>query len=838
VTKNKQKRIFLKKLIIFSISFSAFLFGLFFIALGTIKIPDFRSFEERRVESSTKIYDKTGEIVLYDVHQDVKRTMIPFSDMGANIKNVTVAIEDSEFYKHYGIRLKSIVRGLFSTIFLNKTQGGSTITQQLVKNTLLTSKKTLTRKFKEWVLAIKMEQVMSKEEILGLYLNEVPYGGNMYGIYEASKAFFGKEPRDLTLAESAYLAGVPQAPTYYSPYGKNKDKLEQRKNTVLDRTKELGFISEEEYKKAKAEKVVFLPEEKYGIKAPHFVLYIKEYLEKKYGVDAVERGGLKVTTTIDYNLQKKAEEIVLRHAKENETKFKGKNAALVAIDPKTGQILSMVGSRDYFDKEIDGNFNVTLSHRQPGSSFKPFIYATAFEKGYTPETVVFDLPTEFQTTCDAYGNPGAGHKKDECYMPKNYDNAFRGPITLKNALAQSINVPAIKMLYLVGINDSIKTARDMGINSLTDGSRYGLTLVIGGGEVTPLEMTSAYGVFATNGVRHQHQSILKVEDFNRNILEEFNDKPQQVLSKNTTLQISDIMSDETARIPTFGKKSSLYIDGRDAAVKTGTTNDNKDAWIIGYTPSLVVGVWAGNNDNTSMLKGGAAIAGPIWHEFMVEALKDTPIESFEPPQKNPDFNNLKPTLQGYWQGGESFWLDKISGGLATDMTPKETKIEKVITNVHSILYWVDKSDPLGPSPANPANDPQFNHWEIPVQNWWAGNSYKYPVVSVYSKPGFYDNTHTEANRPVVKIDLPKDEDTVNKNQNVIISVSATGPYSLKKVDFFLNNTLIGVADEYPFSFSFIPSQTDPISTRNEIRVVGYDSAYNNNEAKITLNVNP
>ncbi|MDP3958291.1 MAG: transglycosylase domain-containing protein, partial [bacterium] len=368
--------------------------ALFALWAGSLKIPDLGTFEERRVENSTKIYDRTGKILLYDVHQNIKRTVIPYSDMGANIKNATVAIEDRDFYEHGGVRFRSVIRAILVNLHLwpgYAGQGGSTITQQVIKNALLTKEKKISRKVKEWILATKLEQTMSKEDILTLYLNESPYGGPVYGIGEAASYYFGKRPSDLTVAEAAYLAALPQAPTYYSPYGKHRDELERRKNLVLSKMRELGFITAEEHAAAQGETVVFVPQYEGGAKALHFVMWVREYLAETYGEEAL-LSGLKVTTTLDYNLQKKAEEIVLAGALENEKKFNAKNAAMVAIDPKTGQVLVMVGSRDYFDKEIEGNFNVALAHRQPGSSFKPVVYATAFMKGYTPETVLFDLP--------------------------------------------------------------------------------------------------------------------------------------------------------------------------------------------------------------------------------------------------------------------------------------------------------------------------------------------------------------------------------------------------------------------------------------------------------------
>ncbi|MEK7138837.1 MAG: penicillin-binding transpeptidase domain-containing protein, partial [Patescibacteria group bacterium] len=484
----------------------------------------------------------------------------------------------------------------------------------------------------------------------------------------------------------------------------------------------------------------------------------------------------------DYNLQEKGEQIVKEGALKNEKDWDGKNASLIAIDPKTGQILTMIGSRDYFDKEIDGNFNVATASRQPGSSFKPFIYATAFNKGFTPDTVLFDLPTEFQTTCDAYGKALPERNQKDCYMPDNYDEKFRGPTSLRDALAQSINLVAVKLFYLAGTSDSLKTAEDMGISTLSDIGRYGLTLVIGGGEVSLLDMTSAYGVFANDGIRNPYTGILKVEDGSGKILEEFAPNTQEVLSKNTALTISDILSDEKARVPTFGTHSALFIPGKDVAVKTGTTNNNRDAWTIGYTPSIVVGVWAGNNDNKVMKKGGVAVAGPIWNKFINEALKTLPDEKLEKPNLDIDPTKIKPVLRGFWQGNENFFIDKISGKLATTNTPRETTLEKVITNAHSILYWVNKNDITGAPPVNPSNDSQFSHWEIPVQNWWAQNRGRYVITTLNDKPNITDDVHTDSSKPIISIIEPNINTIYSPDQKINLKISSSGFYPLLKID--------------------------------------------------------
>lgn len=827
----------MKELAFLSASVFVLFLGIAVMWLFSLKIPDFQSFEDRKVVNSTQIYDRTGEILLYDIHQDIKRTNVTFDQISLNVKNATVAIEDSEFYNHGGIRVTSTIRAVFSNFFnIGIGGGGSTITQQLVKNTLLTQKRSYIRKMKEWVLAVKIDSSMPKEKILEYYLNEVPYGGTIYGIEAASKTYFNKKALDLTLAESAYLASIPQAPTVLSPYGRNQDRLEARKNLVLYRMLELNFITKDEYDAARNEVVVFVPQASSGIKAPHFVFFIKEYLEQKYGSEMLGGAGLKVITTIDMDLQTKAEEFVKEGALQNERDWNGKNAALVAIDPKTGQILSMVGSRDYFDKEIDGNYNVATAVRQPGSSFKPFIYATAFNKGFTHKTVIFDLPTEFQTTCDAYGKALPGRNQADCYMPSNYDGKTRGPMSLRDALAQSINIIAVKLFYLSGLGDSLKTAESMGISTLKDVGRYGLTLVIGGGEVSLLDMTSAYSVFANSGVRNPYTGILRIENSRGNILEEFKENPREVLPKTTALLISDILSDEEARIPTFGARSQLYVAGRQVAAKTGTTNDNKDAWIIGYTPSITVGVWAGNNDNVPMKKGGAAVAGPIWNKFISEALQIVPNESFEAPDLELD-PTLKPILRGLWQGNENFYVDSISELQATENTPRETLEERVITNVHSILYWVDRSDITGPPPSNPESNPQFRLWEIPVQNWWSRNGGTYNSGSFGDIPTGFDNIHTGSSGPSISIIEPRNGATYPADQRINLKISSFTPVPIQKMDVFINGIYVQTL-EPPFNFSFSGNEIANLQSENEIRLTAHDASFNKSQARVIFRIEP
>lgn len=694
---SSRRRHFTKKLftefIFFAFAVSFIMLTIFIVWIASMELPDFDNFENRSIANSTKIYDRTGKIVLYNIHDNVKRTEVPLEEISPYIRQATVAIEDAHFYEHNGFRPVAFMRAALANVTTGSfSQGGSTITQQVVKNALLTREKTITRKLKEIILAIKLDAQVDKDTILEIYLNESPYGGTMYGVEEAALAFFGKQAKDVSLVEAAYLASLPQSPTYLSPYGTHTDALEKRKNLVLEKMYESGYITEEEKLRAQSERVSFENNPTNNGKALHFVFYIREYLEQKYGKDVVENGGLKVISTIDYDLQKEFEIRVKEGALANEAKFKAENAALVAIDPQTGQILSMVGSRDFFDKDIPGQFNIATAFRQPGSSFKPIVYAAAFLLGYTPETVVFDVPTQFSSLCDSLGNPKPGVSESACYSPENYDGFFRGPISLRSALAQSLNVPAVKLLYLTGIKNAISLAQNMGLSTINDPARYGLSLVLGGGEVTLLELTNAYGVFANNGVYHKPTGILEVKDKEGDILEKYTQQGKDVLPETVTSLISSVLSDNVARAPAYGSNSALYFGDRPVAAKTGTTNDYRDVWIVGYTPSIVIGMWAGNNDNTPIDKSVAGfVIAPLWKSIMQFALQDTPIEYFPEPLSN---TAQKPILRGEWC--TSYPL-------------------------HEILHYVEKENPDGDYPSSPSSDPQYNLWETSLDRWLSQN---------------------------------------------------------------------------------------------------------------------
>ena len=668
--------------------------GLISVARMAQELPNPEEFIDGQITQSTKIYDRAGEVLLYEIHGDQKRTVIPFSDIPQYSREATLAIEDQNFYHHAAMDWKGTLRALITNLTTGEmSQGGSTITQQLARNTFLTAEKTIQRKIKELILANWIEEKYTKDKILELYLNQIPYGTNAYGIESASQTYFNKSAKDLSLAESATLAAMIQAPSYYSPWGTHMEELINRKNYVLEQMNKLGFIDKQEEESAQKIKLVFASQNIGIIKAPHFVMMVEDYLIQKYGEDIVEKGGLRVITTLDWKLQQIAETAVENGANRNTELYQGKNAALVAQDPKTGQILALVGSKDYFDKSVDGNFNVAVQGlRQPGSSFKPFAYVTAFEKGYSPNTVIFDLPTEFSSYTDVCRLVNINYNDENplCFHPQNFDGDFRGPINLRNSLAQSINVASVKILYLAGLNDTIKTAQNFGLTTINDPGRYGLSLVLGGGEVKLIDMVEAYSVFSQEGIKHNQAIILEVDSAKGDILEKYLDQATRVIDQQYPKLVNNILSDIDARAGLFQSSLNLTVfPGRDVALKTGTTNDYKDAWTLGYTPFLTIGVWAGNSDNTPMQKHAGSIlaAVPMWSEFMNAALQNYPMEFFNKPD---GVQENKPMMNGEY----------IING-----------------QVHEILYYVDKTNPMGPQPLNPEYDSQFWNWELPLKNW-------------------------------------------------------------------------------------------------------------------------
>jgi len=663
-------------------------------------VPSIQEIGSQQIGQSTKIYDRTGTVLLYDVNNGQKRTLVPFGQIPQSLKDATIAIEDQHFYTEPAFNIKGILRAIFVDITTHSfAEGGSTLTQQLARTAFLTLDQTVVRKVREFILAIKLNEYYSKDQILALYLNEVPYGPNISGVGEAAKDYFGVPVDQINIAQSAVLAALPQAPTYYSPYGTHVKELLQRQQLVLQQMYNTGKITKAQLTAAQNFKIVFQPQTASGkgIRAPHFVMAVENYLVQKYGENLIDNGGLKVITTLNWTLQQQAETAVTQGVARNTQLYKATNASLVAEDPTTGQILALVGSADYFDTKNDGNFNVaTQGLRQPGSSLKPFIYLTGFQMGYTPDTILFDTPTEFSTDSSCPSVPNFNTTNTKCFHPQNFEGTFVGPLSVRNALAQSVNIPAVKMLYLVGEANAIKNANSFGLTTLTDPARYGLSLVLGGGAVKLIDLTEAYSVLSQDGVHHEQSMILSVVDSNGKTLETYQDNATQVADAQSVRLTNDVLSDAAARAPLMGGSQNLTVfPGYDVALKTGTSNDYRDAWAMGYTPSLVVGVWAGNNNNSAMQKSGSSIlaAVPMWSAFMTQALPEVPNATFTAP--NPT-NPTKPVLAGQ---------SVING------------------QMHDILYYVNKKDPTGPDPTNPEVDPQYKNWELGVENWARANGY-------------------------------------------------------------------------------------------------------------------
>ncbi len=582
------------------------------------QVPSPETLTQRDVAQATKIYDKNGEL-LYDIFQNQNRTPVKLAEVPDVMKKATISIEDKDFYRHGGFSIPGIVRSLFELAVHRQVEGGgSTLTQQLVKNALLTSDVSVVRKFKELILAIQVERAYSKDQILEMYLNEIPYGGTAYGIEAASNLYFGKHAKDLNLAEASLLAGLPQRPSVYSPYGTHPELAKVRQSEVLRRMQEDGYITKEQVDAAKAQPLTYRTSQtEIGFKAPHFVLYVKQKLIEQFGDKMVEQGGLKVTTTLDNKLQEDAQKIV--HDEVGKLKdYHAGNGAAVVINPQNGQIQAMVGSKDYFAKDYDGNVNVALAMRQPGSATKPITYAASFQKGYTAATVLEDVPTDFPG--------GAGLP---VYRPVNYDGQFHGPTQVRYDLGNSYNIPAVKMLANVGVKNVMDLAYRMGLTTWEptqdNVNSVGLSLTLGGREVRLLDLTSAFGVLANQGKKQDPVSILKVEDSRGKTLYEYHESDGvKVLEPSIAFIISNILADNGARSAAFGSNSVLNIPGKTVSVKTGTTDQKRDNWTVGYTPSVVVGVWVGNNDNTVMnpaIASGVTGASPIWQKIMVRSLQ-------------------------------------------------------------------------------------------------------------------------------------------------------------------------------------------------------------------------
>ncbi|MCD6110015.1 transglycosylase domain-containing protein [bacterium] len=845
------RKVSLKKFLVYSLLgfLGLFLAGVIIltilIAILSIGLPDVHDIDKLSVAQSTTIYDKDNN-VLYVKHGDENREYVPYDKISKHLIDATVSIEDKDFWHHKGFDLPAIIKaGMYEVFGVGSKRGGSTITQQYVKNAFLTSEHSYTRKIKELILAVRLEQAYSKKTILELYLNKIPYGNTAYGIQKAAEIYFGKNAQDLDIAESSILAGLPQAPSYYNPYGPHRNSellvsvqslidrniydsarldvgvdyklgligknyqiddehhiyIPGRSDLILRKMDQDGYITDEE-KKTAWEKLQSLTFEKHisRMKAPHFVFYVIEQLEEKYGKEVVEQGGLQVYTTIDPQLQEIAERVVKEGADKNITRFNATNAALVAIDQKTGEILAMVGSKDYFDEDIDGNVNIATSYKQPGSSFKPYVYAQAFYNRYAPASVIYDVRTQF----------GGGKP------PNNYDGAFRGPMTMRAALAQSRNIPAIKAYFLGGEQEPIlNLAERMGIKFITKDRDYGWPLALGTAEVRLLDHTSAFGVFGNGGKRMAPVSILKVKNAQGDILEEVdpNKKPEEVLDPQIAYLITSILSDTSVRLG-----PNLTVPGQVNAAKTGTSNKKvgnvnipSNLWTIGYTTHIVTGVWAGNSDdrqsgNLYATANGYDAAAPIWKNFMVEAhkVKDWGYEEFPVPQgiqtvsvsaatgKLPGANippeGLRSDVFASFalptEVDNSFAKVKIdtrNGLLANEWCPADKVEEKTYRQHHAIV-------------------PTFASWEAGVQSWATARAAKEGESSVGVPPTevspLCNKKHFNSARSI-KITQPSGYEKIEVG-NLSVKVKEQSDFPIENVKFYLDETLQSTIREKPY----------------------------------------
>lgn len=795
--------------------------GLFAIASRDLPSPG--SLTQRKISQTTKIYDRTGEHLLYEIAGNQNRTLkqfqvgfcspkdpkLTFDPKGIPLYAIqaTVTAEDRSFCEHSGFDVKGLARAVFLNL-IGQRVGGSTLTQQLVKNAILSNEKTFTRKIKELILSVELEQKYSKDEILQIYFNEIPYGSSYYGIEAASQNYFGKSVNDLSVAEAATLAALPKAPTTYL---NNPDMLKTRRDYILGEMQKLGFIDKATFEKAKAEQTpvnIRLS----NITAPHFVMDVKADLEDTYGRRTVEEGGLKVITTLDYKLQQIAEEEVTNGVNAKGSQYGFSNSSLVAEDPHTGQILAMVGSKDFFDKSIDGQVNVATRHRQPGSSFKPIVYTKAFEMGYTPNTVLWDVNTDFPTAVGTYS-------------PHDYDLKERGPLKIRDALQSSLNIPAVKTVYLVGVDNALDFATSLGYDSFSNHANFGMSIVLGGGEVRLIDHVNAYATFANEGKLNEQVSVLRVEDATGNVLEEWKQKdPKQVVDPNAAHMISNVLSDNVARTPIFGPKSNLQLADRPVAAKSGTTNDFHDAWLMGYTPSLAAGVWVGNNNNTAMKNkaDGSIVAGPIWNAFMKRALEGTPVEQFPTPDIHP---TGKPVLDGSL-GAQTLIIDRASGKIATDFTPDTFKETRVYGGYHEILQFVTPSNPQGPAPDHPEQDPQYAAWETGVQNWLNKKQTETGVQLVTTNPPTeQDDVHIPSNTPTIHLQSPSNN-TVIDGHSIPVSVSTSAPRGVARVEYYLDDLFIGsISHQSSFDTTLSIPSTIPKGLHS-LKAVAYDDIDN------------
>ncbi len=785
----------------------------------------------RREGFATIIYDRNGE-VLYDLYNGENRIPLQLSEVPKYAQEATISIEDKNFYSNPGFSITGILRSVWSIVSLQGiTGGGSTLTQQLVKNVLLSPEQTIFRKIREIILADEINKKFTKDQILQMYLNEIPYGGSAYGIESAAKAYFGVDAKDLNLIQSAILAGLPQSPTYYSPTGANPKAYVARTEDVLRRMREDGYITAQQETDADKQ----LPNVQFAsvsgqINAPHFVFYVKDQLVQQFGEQMVDSGGLRVTTTLDLDLQQQAEQIVNQEVKKI-MPLKVSNGAAVVLNPNTGEILSMVGSYDYFDPNY-GSYNVTTALRQPGSSGKPFIYATAFQKGYTASSMLMDAKTD-------YPAPTATNPK-AVYTPENYDGKYHGPTQLRFALGNSINTVAVKLTALVGLKDIMTNGFNAGITTWEPTQAniqdVGLSLALGGKEVKLLDLTSAYGVFATGGVRNDPVAILKVTDSTGKVLYEYHQPAsRRVFSPEISFLISHILSDNNARQPIFGISNYLVVSGHTVAAKTGTTDQKRDNWTVGYTPDVVAGVWVGNNDNTIMnpaITSGVTGAAPIWNRIMRAALAGKPDKGF----KKPD--DVVAVTVDAMAGGLPHGSDPtraeyfIKGTEPTAVSPvyKTLKIAKADGKLANDLEVkngdYDNKDFIVFSESDPVSADGVNRWQQAINQWVSDN---HKSDAAYNPPT--DTSDANQNSVFIKIDSPNDHDQVNSN-NVEIKAHALSNHDITSMTIDVDGNQV-----YSQGNDAIDHTVNLSTGAHAIKVHGFDSAGNAGDQTINIGVN-
>ncbi len=804
-----------------------FLLGALSLFVGYLWIkqtlPTTEDILNRDIAQSTKIYDRTGTHLLYEIAENEKRTIVPIEQIPQTLIDATITAEDRQFYNHNGINYFSIARSIYEDIKCGcKAQGASTLTQQMVRNVILTLDKTVIRKVKEILLAYAVEDKFTKAEILSLYLNQIGYGGANYGVQSASQAYFSKDVKELTLAESATLAAMPKQP---SRYLRDPELLKTRRDWVLNNMEELGYASHDDVATALASETPVVAKLS-NITAPHFVLWVKDQLETVYTEREVETGGLNVITTLDYSKQMAAEAAVTANVTAKGEIYGFNNASLLAIDPKTGQVLAMVGSADYFNDEIHGQVNVTEQALQPGSSMKPLIYAASWEKGYTPNTILWDVDTVIPTETGPYN-------------PHNYDNGEHGYVTMRKALQGSLNIPAVKAMYLVGVDSALTFLQRMGYTTLEDRSRFGLSLVLGGGEVTMIDHLRAYGTLANGGSQQTTTGILKVTDSSGTILEEWRAEEHpgtQVIDRNIAHTVSNVLSDNNARSYVFGVNSALQLGGRPVAAKTGTTSDFNDAWTMGYTPSLAAGVWVGNTDGTTMKKNSEAVfvAAPMWKEFMQKALDGTSIEAFPTP-------TIASTGKAMLDGNipvTTYTVDTSTGKLANEYTPERFKKTETCGEYHDILLYVNRNDPRGPIPENPSADPQYQVWENAVQAWITKHNASLKpgeaaITTCKDVPTDTDDVHTLQNQPSIRITSPNNGDVLGRTLSTTLNTSVRRSFS--RVEYTIDGAVVGIGHNMNGDMFVLPSWV--AMGNHTLSATIYDDVDNAASDSVTISIN-